>query len=96
MNNLYFVLSKLLEDRTGIYHDPPIAPELYHIAEIVIAKNPSQATYIAWKNDSDYNKVCKITDTPKFKCHILKKYIDKGRARIVSNDEEFKQFWELT
>jgi len=48
---VYFVLSEELMDESGIYHDPPEAPENGCICEIVAAANRGRARWLLLKHE---------------------------------------------
>jgi len=70
--------------------------EIYIIAELVIARNRSQATWLAWKSDPAYWVYDDIHEMPKFSVHI-KKHGVAGPARIVTEElgEEGEALWGL-
>jgi len=82
--NLYLVVSEMLtyiewEDWTvnaGHY-------ENYAITELVVARNNSQARYLAWQTDGDFSY--DFRDMPKFRTRCQIKGVD-GPARIVSDE----------
>jgi len=94
--NLYFVLSEELQDKMWICREGNVFYyEPYCIAELVIARNHSQARYLAWKNDNSYGTWPCILDMPKFSCKIIEKGLD-GEARIVSHNPIYRDCWEKT
>jgi len=48
---VWFVLSEMWEDCTGIYGDPPEAPEPACLCLIVVAETRGRAKYLAIKSD---------------------------------------------
>lgn len=85
MMNLYLVISEQLEDH-GDWYEPP---EIYCIAELVVARNRSQAKYLAWKQDKNsFYPGYFIDEMPKFRINLKMKGLE-GPARIVSNDTKF-------
>ena len=96
--NVYFVLSERLPALA--YTGPPEAQERRHIAELVIARSPSQAKYMAWKADQ---KACgyqssRMAEMPRFRCIQLGVVAegDSQRRRIVSNEAYYLSWWEET
>jgi len=88
MNNLYLVVSEELQD-----HRPPY--DWYRIAELVIAKNHSQARYLAWKTDTGntYSSFSPdLRDMPKFSCRLRLKGVDMEPC-VVSDKSEFGECW---
>ena len=86
--NLYEVISEPLETSWG-YGEPT---EYCRIAELVIARNPGQAKYLAWKSDKkefSYD----ITEMPRFSVHLRKKNVDTQEPRIVTNEKEYQKYW---
>lgn len=87
--NLYLVISEELEYHAII--DPEIGGpwEPYWIAELVVARNHSQARYLAWKADRygcrwDYD----LREMPKFAVRLKEKGVE-GPARIASDEHRF-------
>jgi hypothetical protein len=85
MMNLYLVVSEPLtyvecEDASvNACHE-----ESYCIAELVVARNRSQATYLAWKPDPEMFSD-DMRDKPKFRCELKRKDVE-GPARIASDE----------
>jgi len=83
--NIYLVVSEEL--RT---FQRPI--ETYCIAELVRAKNASQARYLAWKNDID-SYTGYIKDMPKFQTRT-KLFGSSGEMPgIVTDDFKYADYW---
>lgn len=78
MLNLYLVVSEQLENY-GDWYEPP---ETYCIAELVVARNYSQARYLAWKTDWSSGD---FRDMPRFRVNIKKKNIE-GPPRLASEE----------
>ena len=91
MFNLYLVVSEDLQNY-GDYYNPP---DIYCIAELVVARNYSQARYLAWKTDYYFGD---FIDMPKFQVRIKRKNV-KGPARLVTNENnnalDDDGLWEL-
>ncbi|MCK4827542.1 hypothetical protein KA005_68065 [bacterium] len=85
--NIYEVISETLEDYESMDYGPP---EPYCIAELVAAKNPSQARYLAWKADDD--SACDLSEIPAFSVHICEKNISIPSG-IVTNEKRFQHCW---
>ena len=98
--NLYLVVSERLQPWSRMEDE-------YCIAELVVARNHSQARYLAWQNDLDSFPLwghTKIAEMPKMAVR-LKKYDVPGPARIASYEEDYQrpfcpepaisQLWEL-
>ena len=69
----------------------------YRIAELVVARNRAQATYLAWKTDHrefSYD----LRDKPKFQTRLKGKGVE-GPARIASSEhgmiEQNDGIWSL-
>ena len=65
------------------------------IAELVIARNNSQARYLAWLEDKSYE--LDIREMPKFQTKCQAKNVD-GPARIASDEykSEDDRLWSFT
>ena len=90
--NLYLVVSEQLDGGGSGYYDPP---EYYHIAHLVIAKNPSQARYTAWKaGEGDIVCKQKMEEMPRFSCRLRLKNVNGYEfPTIVSENESFGEYW---
>jgi len=91
MNNLYLVVSQELSYVAVI--DPEIGGprEYYRIAELVVARNHSQARYLAWQADKDgYAWTYDFCEIPKFAVRLKEKDVE-GPARIVTNEHRFTE-----
>ena len=84
MNNIYFVLSEILECG-GLTGEPP---ENYRIAEIVIAKNRSQAIYLALQED-DCEYWNDVKGYPKFRTELKLKNVPYNPQVIKENVCDF-------
>lgn len=93
--NLYLIISETLttidwEDRFSyLGHE-----EEYRIWELVVARNHSQARYLAWKTDKS-SFTDEMRDMPRFTCRLRKKDIDlpAGVIHDISNPK-FAQYWD--
>lgn len=87
IRNIYEVISETLYDYESMGYEPP---EPYCIAHLVSARTPSQARYLAWKEDD--NSAYDISEMPAFSVHICRKnvYMESG---IVTNKKEFQDCW---
>ncbi len=84
--NLYLVASEPLE--TVVCEDwfaRACHRESYRITELVVARNRSQATYLAWKNDRDSYYPGDIREKPKFRSEIKARDVE-GPARVATWD----------
>ena len=86
--NIYEVVSETLYDYEAMDYGPP---EPYCIAELVAAKNRSQARYLAWKANDD--STCDLTEMPDFSVHICMKDVDEKLPRIVTRDRKYERCW---
>jgi len=83
--NLYLVVSEELTETicedwyVGACHEEP-----YRIAELVVARNNSQARWLAWRADRN-SFDGDMRDMPKFRTKCQCKNVD-GPARIVSSE----------
>ena len=66
--------------------------EPYCIADLVAAESPSQARYIAWKNDVSFTG--DLQELPKFSVRICLKGVDHVKG-IVTNDKRFQDCWKV-
>lgn len=76
----------------GDYNDPP---DIYCLAELVVARNRSQARYLTWMTDWSFGG--SFVDMPKFKVRIKRKNV-KGPSRLASNEDHNAfdgDLWEL-
>lgn len=90
MPNLYLVVSEELKNY-GSYWIPP---EYYCIAELVVAKNKSQAIYLAWKNDKD-SFTNDMKDKPKFSCKLKQKNVNEPIGIIKDKYNNYwSKYWE--
>jgi hypothetical protein len=81
--NLYLVVSQDELRTHGSNYEPP---EYYYLTELVIAKNPSQARYLAWKEDrGNFYPDYLIEEMPKFHTSLKLKGLE-GPARVISQD----------
>ena len=88
--NIYLVVS---EELTEYFHDIMEPPERYRIAELVKARNASQAKYLAWKSDSD-SFTGDIRDMPRFQVRL--KMADRtGKPGVIMGDDpDLHWMWE--
>jgi hypothetical protein len=88
---LYQVLSEeLVETVYEDYESSACHEEEYRICEWVIARNSSQARYLAAKSDPNYWKwESSIVDMPKFSVHKIGNKVYNGPSRIVTNEPDF-------
>ena len=85
--NIYEVVSETLY-LAGAYMEPD---EPYCIAQLVAARNPSQARYIAW--NSDRETFCyDLLEMPRFSVHIRLKN-QEIPSGIVTEDKRFQYLW---
>jgi len=75
--NLYLVISEAL---SGLGLDPP---ESYRIAEIVNARNRSQAKWLAWKTDKDFDG--DVKEMPHFSVNLKIKNTELQKPMVVTN-----------
>ena len=93
MLNLYQVVSEALtaivyEDWfNNVGHEEP-----YFIAELVIARNPGQAKWLAWKLDK-HSFTGDITDMPRFSCRKHPDVVAGTEPKIVSELPEYQERW---
>ena len=90
--HLFFVLSEMLTE--VIWEDFSVGAgheEEYHIAELVVARNRSQARYLAGKADKNLSS-WHIIDFPKMAVRKIGTDFS-GPARIVTSDEKFSEWW---
>ena len=88
MLNLYLVVSEELQTWGGWYGPP----EFYCIAELVVARNRSQARYLAWKTDYSFGD---FRDMPRFRVNIKKKDVE-GPPRLATKEYigiEHERLW---
>ncbi len=91
---LYFVLS---ESRTvAVYEDWFNNVGHYEdscIAELVLANKPSQARYLAWKEDDHFTY--DFRDMPKMRSFALTTDVicETDVPCVVTNDPLFKRYW---
>lgn len=79
--NIYLCVS---EDLGGCYSTLGIdPPEPYVIAQIVNARNASQAKYLAWK--SDKKSESDIREMPKFRCELKIKDSGIKEAKVITD-----------
>jgi hypothetical protein len=86
--NIYEVVSEVLFDYECMDYGPP---EPYCIAELVAARTPSQARYLAWKTSNDFTY--DLSEMPAFSVHLCKKDIDV-QAGIVTENTRFPDCWK--
>ena len=86
--NVYEVVSETLYSYEYIDYGPP---EPYCIAHLVVARNPSQARYLAWKTSNDFTY--DLMDMPAFRVHLCKKNAEEKQPRIVTEEEEYQGCW---
>lgn len=91
MPNIYFVLSEVIEDFVSYLSLDP--PENYCIAKMVVAKNHSQAKYLAWKNDKDFEPN-DLRAMPKFRCNLRKKDVNLPIGVIRDTSKCPDEWWE--
>jgi len=65
------------------------------VKELVIAKSPSQARYLAWQALCGRQQTwpTSIKEMPRYSTRLLY-HNQEGLARIVSNDPKFQLVWE--
>lgn len=80
--NLYLCVSETIHD-FGSNLDPP---EDYIIADLVVARNRSQARYLSWKNEDGTNALMEI---PKYQTLIKARNIDAEPKVITDYWKEF-------
>ncbi len=89
--NLYLAVSEELSYVAVI--DPEIGGplEYYRIAELVVARNHSQARYLAWKSDKESfrDSWFGIAAMPKFAVRLKEKDVE-GPARIATEEWQKK------
>lgn len=86
--NLYLVVSEKLVDI--VWEDWTVNAghyEPYAIAELVVARNNSQARYLAWKTDSDF--CYDMSEMPRFRTELKLRDVD-GPARVVTDEDGYK------
>jgi hypothetical protein len=86
--NLYEVVSETLYKSEYMDYGPP---EPYCIAELVVARNPSQARYLAWKTDNDFTY--DLTEMPAFSVHLCMKNMNEKKAHTVTREEKYQGCW---
>ena len=90
--NLYLVVSEPLEYivwedwAANVGHKEP-----YCIAELVIARSPGQAKYMAWKTDNSFNS--DIREMPKMSCKKRVVLSDEVPPHIVTKDPIYQYAW---
>jgi hypothetical protein len=94
--NLYFVLSEQLmgPPEYGPYLPDTGGPgEPYRICELVVARNPSQARYMAWKEDRE-SFSDDLRDMPRMHIHLKAKDVGRFPA-IVSDNPRYQEdyYW---
>ncbi len=90
--NIYQVVSEQLTDYYSIGL-PELVPEPYCIAELVVARSRPQASYMAWKNDRDFElNGPDFRDKPKMSIKLCKKDVDEP-VGFVSRDPRFQHLW---
>ncbi len=92
MNNLYIVVSEELSYIEPILDFGSGPEEYYHVIELIIARNHSQARITTAKhNVVDYNG--DVHDIPKMYTRILAKNLPYPSKTFVSDWEIFSHFW---
>ena len=95
--NLYFVISELLTE--VVWEDWTVRAgheESYRIAELVIARNRSQARYlVALSDDAWCRNSGSLRDVPRMSVRKLGEGFDPP-ALIVTNNEHFQHWWDKT
>jgi hypothetical protein len=87
--NIYYVVSEDVGNRDHYGHwDEPPEPRV--IAALVVARNHSQARWLAWKADSLFDPDPR--EMPKFSARCVRKDVDLP-AGIVSDRREFRDLW---
>jgi len=92
-NNLYLVVSDWITELGGHAGEG-------RVADLVIARNPSQARYLAWRpvgSPHRYSWGSDLRDMPRFQVRLKRKGIDREPG-IVSNDPEYAhvdELWDL-
>ena len=89
--NIYLVISETLWE--AVYEDwfNNVGHwEPFRIAELVAAKNHSQARYLAWQTDDHFSY--DLRDMPRFTCRLRLKDVDEP-AGIVSSREKYRHLW---
>jgi hypothetical protein len=90
MMNLYLAVSEQL---TYVECEDPFVnachEEPYCIAELVVARNRSQATYLAWQHDNveQHTRSHDMRDKPKFRVELKERDVE-GPPRIASDERE--------
>ena len=90
--NIYLVISEELKE--AVYEDwfNNVGHwEHYRIAELVAARNHSQARWLAWKADKASFTGC-MADMPRMTCRLRVKDIDIEPG-VVSDNQEFVPHW---
>ena len=91
--NLYRVVSEELtemvwdDQANSIGHE-----ETYRIAELVVARSPSQAKWLAWKREKSIFTGT-VTDMPRFSCIKQQDKVKQDGACIVSQLPEYQESW---
>jgi len=85
--NLYLVISEALDWQK--FNNPELAGpwETYRIAELVVARNHSQARYLAWQSDKE-GQTYDFGEMPKLAVRLKGVGMD-GPARIASDEYNF-------
>jgi len=92
--NLYAVLSEEVRGGESV-PGVGIAPIWYHIWELVVARSPSQAKWLAWKNDGRLGGTFTgdIGDIPRMRCRKVASGVKGYTAGVVSDKGEFDDYW---
>mgnify|MGYP001577508370 FL=1 len=90
--NLYRVVSEQLDEfiregPTEGHYEP------YRIAELVIARSPAQAKWLAWKTDKS-SFTGNVKDRPKMSCRKKATLAEDIQYGVVSNVLEYQFAWE--
>ena len=93
--NLYLVISEEMVDYGPTrYMDAPEPPEWYRICELVVARNHSQARWLAWQTDRNSFENY-MPAMPKFTCQIKERDYDDGPARVLPyEDSHHMPYWD--
>jgi len=94
--NIYFVISEeLTEVIWESMFDNVGHKEAYNIVELVVARNPSQARYLAIKPDKTYwsQFYNSILDIPRMSVRKLGTG-NFGEPRLVTREKDFEEWWD--
>ena len=95
--NLYLVVSEEIRHDSEGWYDPP---EWSRIAELVVARNHSQARYLAWQcGEGGFCGYC-LADMPKSAVRLKRRDVP-GPIRIATtehwadSDAELEELWDV-